>query len=210
MRQDLTDITVLLDRSGSMENIRQDMEGGFNSFVEEQRKLPGNCSLTLIQFDDRYEREYTKPLAEVPPLNLVPRGWTALLDAIGRAINETGERLAVLPESERPAKVIFVIITDGHENASQIFPRHKIAEMIAHQREKYAWQFLFLGANQDAIATGGSMGISAGSSLTYSANAVGTRSSYDSLSACVSTMRTQGFNPNGDYFSKADRDAAAA
>lgn len=209
MRQDLTDITVLLDRSGSMETIRQDMQGGFDRFVEEQRQLPGECNLTLVQFDDRYERAYSKPLAEVPPLELVPRGWTALLDALGRAILETGERLAALPESERPAKVIFVIITDGQENASRDFTREKVAEMIAHQQEKYGWQFLFLGANQDAIATGTSLGIAAGSSLTYGSHARGVRSSYASLSASVATMRTQGFEAAGDYFSQADRQAAA-
>ncbi|MFN9770810.1 MAG: VWA domain-containing protein [Planctomycetota bacterium] len=162
MRADLTDITLVVDRSGSMETIREDAEGGVNTLIAEQAKQPGECLITLVQFDQEYEFVHRGIKAsECPAYKLKPRAMTALLDAVGRAINETGERLAALPESQRPGLVVFVISTDGQENASHEFTREQVKRMIAHQQNAYKWQFTFLAANAEAFAEAGGMGIAA-------------------------------------------------
>lgn len=159
MRNDLTDITMVLDKSGSMDACRTDAEGGLNAFVREQKELPGEALLTLVQFDTTYAFVHkAKPIREVPYCHLYPGGGTALLDAVGRAIVETGDRLRKLPEKDRPGLVCFVIITDGQENSSREFTKARIKSMIEHQQEKYNWKFTFLGANQDAFAEGQSLG----------------------------------------------------
>ena len=146
MRSDLTDITLVVDRSGSMEKIREDAEGGVNTFIQEQAKHPGEALLTLVQFDTEYEFVHRgMPIKQVPPYTLVPRGNTALLDAVGRAINETGERLAKMAEEDRPGLVVFVITTDGLENSSKEFSKAQIKELIERQQSAYKWQFIFLG-----------------------------------------------------------------
>ena len=122
MRTDLTDITMVIDRSGSMQSIRSDAEGGINSFIEQQKQEPGEANVTLVQFDADYEFVHSGvPIRQVPAFKLVPRGSTALLDAVGRAINETGARLAAMDEVQRPGLVVFVIVTDGEENSSREF-----------------------------------------------------------------------------------------
>lgn len=162
MRNDFTDITLVIDRSGSMESIRSDAEGGVNALIAEQAKQPGECRITLVQFDTEYEfLQRGVKAADCPPYQLVPRGSTALLDAVGRAINETGARLADLPEADRPGLVVFVITTDGEENSSKEFTREQVKKMIAHQQDTYQWQFTFLAANPEAFAEAGGMGIAA-------------------------------------------------
>jgi uncharacterized protein YegL len=160
MRSDLTDITVVLDRSGSMQQCKDEAENGLAHFIEEQKSVPGSALFTLVQFDTSYEFVHRGvDIKTVGRHRLVPRGMTALLDAVGRAINETGQRLRALPEAERPGLVVFVILTDGYENSSHEFSRAKIKEMIEHQQNVYKWQFTFLGANQDAFAEAGHLGI---------------------------------------------------
>lgn len=177
-----SEIVFVVDRSGSMERIAADMRGGFDAFIAEQRKVPGLCAVTLAQFDNEYEVVYTgKPLADVPPAVLEPRGSTALLDAIGRTIVQTGARLAAMPEHERPSKVYFVIVTDGQENSSCEFGHAQVATMITHHREAYSWDFVFLGADENAIAVAGAMGIR--SAAKFDANAGGTQALYSSVSA---------------------------
>jgi len=168
----LTHIVVILDRSGSMQMIDKDTTGGFNAFVDEQKKAPGRCTMTLIRFDTEYKADYVdKPIADVPTLKSVePRGNTALYDAIGKGINELGEKLRNTPEDQRPGRVVFVILTDGQENSSKEFTREQIKDMVEHQTKKYNWAFTYLGANQDAVLTGTSMGFSAGTSMTYTTN----------------------------------------
>lgn len=169
--REFCDVTVVLDRSGSMQSMRDDAIGGFNSFVEEQRKIPGDGCWSLVQFDDQYETVFAgKPQNEVPRLTretFVPRGSTAMVDAVCRTIDETGLRLSRLPESERPSKVMVIVITDGQENASKTFRTHHLHERITHQREKYGWQFLFLAATQDAIATAAQYGIPQTSAMSW-------------------------------------------
>lgn len=166
MKPNSAEIIFIIDRSGSMQSIAQDMRGGFANFIAEQRKLPGECRVTLTRFDNVYENVYSGMLiSDVPPLELEPRGGTALLDAIGRTITETGARYAAMPESQRPSKVFVVIVTDGHENASREWSHAKVTAAIKHQRTNYAWEFVFMGASEDAIDVGMSMGIAQGAKV---------------------------------------------
>lgn len=190
-KKDLTEIVVILDRSGSMQAIRSDMEGGFNKFIEEQRKLPGECAVTLAQFDTEHDIVYSaKPLADVPPLSLIPRGFTALYDAVGRTVSTVGERLSKMADADRPERVIVVIITDGQENASKEFTQAQVFDMVKHQREKYSWEFVYIGANQDAFAVGQSVG--ANITSNYAANAAGTAGMFAGVSKGISSYRGGG------------------
>ncbi len=191
MNKNLVEIIFVLDRSGSMESTKADTEGGFNSFISEQRTLPGDVKVSLYQFDDIYETVYEgKPLSQVPALELRPRNGTALVDAIGKTIDNVGKRLASTPEEARPGKVVVVIMTDGGENASRVYNRLQIADKIKTQEGVYNWQFVFIGANQDAIATATQYGMKATSALTYEANSMGTVSAYSSLSKGMSFTRS--------------------
>jgi hypothetical protein len=167
-RSDLTHIYFLLDRSGSMQSIKTDIDGGFAAFVEEQQRAPGECRVTLAQFDDRYDVVYSSvPVAQVPQLDLQPRGRTALLDAMGRLITSTGDELAGLAEPERPGTVILAVMTDGYENASHEWTPPAIKALVEQQTDKYSWQFLYMGADQDAIEVGASLGVAPAASVTY-------------------------------------------
>jgi len=164
----LTHLYFLLDRSGSMSTIVDDTIGGFDSFIAEQRKQPGECRVTLAQFDDAYEEVYAdRPIAEVPSLVLQPRGTTALLDSIARLVVDAGKRLAAMPEDHRPGTVIVGIMTDGMENASREWTHAQVKQLIERQTAAFQWQFLYLGADQDAIEVGASIGVGAGHSVTY-------------------------------------------
>lgn len=167
-RPDLTHLYFLLDRSGSMQSIKTDTEGGFAAFIDEQRKAPGECRVTLAQFDDRYEVVYDgTPVADVPPLQLQPRGSTSLLDAMGRLVTEAGTTLGGLPEEQRPGSVIVAIMTDGLENTSREWTRPAIKSLVEQQTRDYDWQFLYMGADQDAIEVGQGLGVSSEHSVTY-------------------------------------------
>jgi uncharacterized protein YegL len=164
--KNLTDITVVMDRSTSMASCKEESVRGINKFVEEQQGLPGEATFTLVKFDNTYEIEYDGVnIKDVKSIDLIPQGCTAMLDAVGKAINETGARLRSMSEEKRPGLVVFVILTDGQENSSLEFNRDQIKEMIDLQTKKYSWEFTFLGANQDACFEGASIGIS--STLTY-------------------------------------------
>ena len=170
----LTHLYFLLDRSGSMDSIRRATQDGFNAFIADQRETPGSCKVTLAQFDDSYEEVYVdRDLTDVPPLQLEPRGSTALLDALGRLIVNAGEKLAALPEAERPATVIVGVMTDGYENASTEWTHPRIKKLIEQQTTQGDWQFLYLGADQDAIEEGMKMGFEAGKSMTYDRGSAG-------------------------------------
>ena len=208
MKTGYAHIVMVVDRSGSMESIQRDAIGGFNTFLKDQKEVPGEATLTLIGFDDRYEvwQEW-KSIQEVPDLTaqtFVPRGSTALLDAIGRTINETGNRLETLPEIDRPERVIFVILTDGYENSSKHFKMDQIAKMIAHQTDTYKWTFMFLAANLDAIATASAMNIPAAAAMSYAGNAGGIDALYRSVSSQVLSARFG----RAVKFTQRDRDKA--
>lgn len=193
MKHDYSDINFVLDRSGSMNSISLAAIEGFNQFLKSQQAAPGSARFTLIQFNDQYEVwARAVPVAEMFPLNqetFQPRGRTAMLDAIGRTIDETGERLAAMPEADRPGKVIVAILTDGLENASQRFTYREVAGKIAHQREKYGWEFLFLGANQDAIAMAARLNIARADAATFVASAKGALASYRTINRKMAAWR---------------------
>jgi len=185
----LTHLYFLLDRSGSMQSIVDDTVGGFDAFIAEQRKASGDCRVTLAQFDDAYEEVYAdRPIADVPSLVLQPRGTTALLDSIGRLIGEAGQRLAALPDDRRPGTVVVGIMTDGMENASREWSHPRVKALIEQQTRDYQWQFLYLGADQDAIEVGASIGVSAANSVTYGRGKV--RQAMAASAANVSAYRS--------------------
>ncbi|MDO9457274.1 vWA domain-containing protein [Nocardioides sp.] len=166
--QTLTHLYFLLDRSGSMQSIKSDIEGGFAAFVDEQRGTPGGCRVTLAQFDDHYDVVYAdRDVADVPALDLQPRGMTALHDAIGRTVTEAGAELARLPEDRRPGTVIVAIMTDGLENASKEWTGPAVKALVEQQTREWGWQFMYMGADQDAVEVGTSLGVPAGQSMTY-------------------------------------------
>ena len=202
-------IAVLLDRSGSMESIKSDTEGGFNAFVDEQRDAPGSATVTLAQFDTVYDVLYAnRPIADVPRLELQPRGATALYDALGRLITDVGAELAALTEDQRPGHVIVVVMTDGHENSSVEWTHEAIRAAIARQEHEYSWDFVFLGANMDAVAVGQQMGFAPDKSMTYAADGEGVSSAMSSTSAYVSRKRAAAPAAMVPGFSDVDRDAA--
>lgn len=197
MRQDLADITLIVDRSGSMASIMKDAEGGINQLIKEQKETEGRANFTLIQFDTDYEFIYNgTDIQDVGTYTLKPRGMTALLDAVGRGIAETGERLSKMRKRDRPALVMFVIVTDGYENSSQEYTRAQIKEMIEHQREKYNWQFLFLCADADTFDDAVSWGINWQNTAMYTGQHVG--STYTLMSDKISQTRSAYFVGDAD------------
>lgn len=195
MKDHYTHIAIILDRTGSMDLIRDDTIGGFNTFLKAQKAEPGLATLTLVQFDsqDTYEIIHRfKPIADVPELSretFVPRANTPLLDAIGRGINDLEKSLADLAESERPSRVVMVIITDGQENASREFRKDHIEKMIKEKQEKSAWQFVFLSADLDAIGDALRSGMPASAVMSYDTNARAVGAAWTSLSRSVSEYR---------------------
>lgn len=194
MRQDLTHIVVVMDRSGSMRSRKAAAEEGLRSFLEEQKQQPGDATFTLVQFDDKYEVPVrNQPLRDVEPPRLDPRDGTALWDAVGRAINETGAYLRGLPEAERPGLVCFVTLTDGKDNAhfedgGPIFTAEEVKAMREHQETVYKWQFQFLGVGMEAFAQG--VGVLAAAAASSPVGATRSAQAYGSASANVARMRS--------------------
>lgn len=185
-----THMAFLLDASGSMATIKSDVEGGFDTFIADQRTQPGRCTVTLADFSGPgdYVIRYTgKDLADVEPLELHPRGMTALLDSIGRLVTETGQWLANLPEDQRPGLVIVGIMTDGMENSSREWTHAGIKTLIEEQEQTYNWVFHYLGANQDAIEVGAGLGVRADAALTYAPDAA--RSAMAAYSTSMVSLR---------------------
>jgi uncharacterized protein YegL len=173
MRQNHAEIVCVLDRSGSMASICMDSIGGFNTFLDAQRSVPGTANVSVVIFDDQYEMLYdgidVKKADKLTIRTFMPRGMTALYDAIGRTITDVGERLSALPEADRPEKVLVVILTDGGENSSK--------------------EFNFLGANQDSFLTAGGIGISHQYTSNYAATGAGVKEVYRSLTKSVTSYR---------------------
>lgn len=193
---DKTLIAALLDRSGSMQRIVADMCGGFDSFIATQAGAPGVTEVTLAQFDNRYEVVYhDRPVETVPPLTLEPRGSTALLDAIGRFITDIGAGLAALPEDQRPGDVTVLVMTDGCENASREWTAEAVRALIAQQETVYGWDFVFLGANMDAVAVGSGLGFAPGKSLTFDADEQAVGGAWVAVAGYTDRKRSRGVAP---------------
>lgn len=205
---DLTLVAALVDRSGSMADIAADMRGGFDTYIANERRQPGTTMVTLAQFDDHYEVVYpSRPISTVPPLELEPRGMTALLDAIGRFITEVGSGLAALPEDQRPGDVTVLVMTDGHENASTEWTIDAVRQLISQQETDYSWDFVFMGANMDAVQVGESLGFAPGKSLTYDADGDAVQGAWDAMSGYSARKRSRGDVPLGSLaFSPSERD----
>lgn len=193
MKENFTSINVLIDSSGSMAHLTKDTIGGFNSFLVEQKAQPGTAMVTLCTFSTTVQ-----PIHDCVDLQSVPnlttdtyraKGGTALLDTMGLSITKVGNKLAAMPEEERPSKVIFLIITDGEENSSKEYVLQTVKDMVSHQREKYNWEFVFIGANMDAISAGANLGVATNNSLNYEATMDGTKKLYQGLSKGISDYR---------------------
>lgn len=195
MKKDYTKIVFVVDRSGSMNSIANDVIGGYNKFISDQKALKhGTCDVSFYQFDTLYEIVYENtPIEFVKDLDkntFVPRGYTALLDAVGNTIKNVGNHLEKLQESERPEKVLIVIITDGNENSSHTYTWDQVKKSVEHQTNVYNWQFTYIGANQDAWSVGENLGIARGASLTYAANSKGSADMFASLSSNTTAYRS--------------------
>jgi uncharacterized protein YegL len=200
MRHDLTELVLIVDRSGSMDTCAEKMQLGMNRLIREQKELPGSVNVTYVQFDDEVSVEFDGlDISRVDRLSLIPRGSTALYDGICKTIDLVGKRLAATNERFRPALVAVYIVTDGGENSSREFTREDALSKIKHQTEVYNWQFSYLGANQDAFGVGNSIGISAVKTANYKTS--NASEVFTSSSSMLKNMRSMSFCGNNDYAS---------
>lgn len=197
-KANLTHIVAILDKSGSMAPVQLDTIGGFNTFLDEQRKVPGEATVTLVQFSDNYHVTYSDvPLAHVAKLTTEtysPSGWTALNDALAKTITDVGTKLATKKEEERPSKIVVLVMTDGAENKSKEYVGtaglKTLTDMVTHQRTKYNWEFVFMGANIDAFATASNYGFAKNATINYFSDSVGSTNAFKSLSRGMAATRT--------------------
>lgn len=193
MKKNLTEIVFILDRSGSMAGLETDTIGGFNSLIEKQKKEEGNAYVSVVLFDDVseviYDRVNISDVATMTQKEYYVRGCTALLDAVGSAVSHIGNVHKYAREEDRPEKTLFVITTDGMENSSRMYTYDKVKSMISRQKERYGWEFLFLGANIDAAQTAGRFGISKEYAANYHSDKEGTALNYEVLGEAISAVR---------------------
>ncbi|MDO4188571.1 MAG: VWA domain-containing protein [Lachnospiraceae bacterium] len=193
MKKGLTELVFILDRSGSMSGLESDTIGGFNSMIKKQREEEGEANVTTVLFDDNYEllhdRINVNDLKDMTSKDYFVGGCTALLDAIGTTIKSVNKKQNELPEDEQAEKVIFVITTDGMENASHKYDRDKIKKMIEKKQTKKNWQFMFLGANMDAVSEAGRIGIRAKRAFKYTNDSEGVQLNYEAVGGTISAMR---------------------
>ena len=193
MRKGLTEVVFILDRSGSMRGLEADTIGGFNSMIEKQRKEEGEAYISTVLFDDQTEVIYDRvSVDKVEPMNdrqYNVRGCTALLDAIGGAINHIANVHRYARKEDRPEKTMFIITTDGMENSSRMYTYKMVKKMVEKEKKKYGWEFLFLGANIDAIEVAGRFGIGADRAINYECDSVGVTLNYQAISETISAVR---------------------
>lgn len=193
MRKGLTEVVFILDRSGSMSGLEADTIGGFNAMLERQRKEEGEAYISTILFDDQsevlYDRVDVRSVEPMTDQQYYVRGCTALLDALGGAIHHIAHVHKYAREEDRPEKTLFIITTDGMENSSRIYTYDKVKKMVEKEKEEYGWEFLFLGANIDAIAVAGRFGIGADRAINYECDTMGTALHYKAISETVSAVR---------------------
>ena len=195
MKKNLTEIVFILDRSGSMAGLEDDTIGGFNAMIEKQKAEPGEALVSTVLFDNRSEVIHDRlPLDKVPAMTrkeYYVRGCTALLDAVGSAVHHIGNVHKYAREEDRPARTLFVITTDGMENASRRYDYHRVKEMIERQKERHGWEFVFLGANIDAAKEAARFGIDADRAANYHADRRGTGVVYEAMNQLVSCCRAE-------------------
>lgn len=208
MKNDLTEVVFILDRSGSMSGLEGDTIGGFNSMLKKQREEEGDANVTTVLFDDEIEmlhkRVDIKEIKNITSEDYYVRGCTALLDAIGYSINFM-INMQKNKKEEKAKNVLFIITTDGYENASKEYSYKKIKKMITYEKERYNWQFLFLGANIDAISTARNFGISEEFASNYVSDEVGTQITYEVMNSAISTCRAMGV-VDGSWKSRVEDD----
>ena len=194
----LTEILCVIDKSGSMASLTSDVIGGFNQFLADQKACPGEARLTLMLFDTSYNMKYkSEPIKNVKDLDnksYTAGGCTALLDAIGRTVTESGTLFDSRSDDEKPEKVVCLIMTDGQENSSKEHTREAIKQMIERQKNEWGWEFVFIGANQDSFTEANSIGISAASTANFAATGQGVRAAYSGMSANLCDYRTSAKN----------------
>ena len=195
MKKNLTELVFILDRSGSMAGLEDDTIGGFNAMIEKQKAEPGEALVSTVLFDNRSEVIHDRlPLDKVPAMTrkeYYVRGCTALLDAVGNAVHHIGNVHKYAREEDRPARTLFVITTDGMENASRRYDYHRVKEMIERQKERHGWEFVFLGANIDAAKEAARFGIDADRAANYHADRRGTGVVYEAMNQLVSCCRAE-------------------
>ena len=212
MKKGLTELVFIMDRSGSMTGLESDTIGGFNSLIKKQRRQEGEAIVTTVLFDDRYEilhdRFDLKAVKEMTENEYYTRGSTALLDAMGSTIQKTVNAQKHLPEDERAEKVIFVIITDGYENSSCEYTYSKVRNMVEREQNRNGWEFMFLGANMDAISEGARIGIRADRAVSYCCDEEGTKLNYKIVGEAICSMRSEkyGGGPSDDWKKEIEED----
>jgi uncharacterized protein YegL len=204
MKDNFTAVAVIMDASGSMSLLSDDTIGSFNTFLTEQKTNPAETVFSLCTFNTAYHLVHDfvplHTVAELTRDTYRASGGTALLDAMGHTIDSLGNRLSAMPEHERPSKVIVMVITDGEENSSHRYTLDQIRAKVEHQRSVYSWEFIFVGANIDAMKAGTSLGIAAHNSVAYVASAGGTGQLYRSLSQNMNSYRTSKNSSQVDFF----------
>lgn len=209
MKKGLTELVFILDKSGSMGGLEGDTIGGYNSMLAKQQKIEGECFITTVLFDNNYEllhdRVDLRAVKAITEKEYQVGGSTALLDAIGRTIHKIGNAQKHTADGYRAEKVMFVIITDGEENSSREYSAEKIKARIERQKTKYGWEFIFLGANIDAVETAGRFGIASDRAVEYLSDSEGTQLNYAVMAETVSAFRESGAI-NGDYFEEIRKD----
>ena len=210
MKKNLTELVMILDRSGSMSGLERDTIGGYNAMLKKQRETEGEVLVSTVLFDHETEVLHDRvPLDRVPEMtekDYYVRGCTALLDAVGGAVHHIGNIHKYAREEDRPEKTIFVITTDGMENASRMYTYERVKAMIERQKKEYGWEFLFLGANIDAIETAGHFGISADRAANYNSDHAGTMLNYEVLADTVSDMRCAPARISADWKKRIEED----
>ena len=210
MKKNLTEIVFILDRSGSMAGLEDDTIGGFNAMIEKQKKEPGEALVSTVLFDNESEVIHDRvDIQKIKPMTrneYYVRGCTALLDAVGGAIHPIGNVHKYAREEDRPEKTLFVITTDGMENASRKYSYEKLKAMIQRQKEKYGWEFLFLGANIDAAREASRFGISADRAANYHADSKGTNVIYETVNEAITQVRCCSAPLSADWKQRVDED----
>jgi uncharacterized protein YegL len=196
MKKNLTELVFILDRSGSMSGLESDTIGGYNSMLEKQKREEGEANITTVLFDDKVEmlnqRMSIQGVTLMTEKEYYVRGCTALLDAIGQTIHYMGNVQKYAKEEDRAGKVLFVITTDGYENSSKEYSYEKVRKMIKHQKEHYDWDFIFLGANIDAVEAAKQVGIDEEHATNYVADSYGTELNYQAMNKAISCCRSEG------------------